>query len=1201
MQNFGWMLFSKVYGIVKESIKESIKESVKESIKERKESKTAQMRQIYDMPLYNRNDPLERHRYRMEQKENERRRKRLANAEMFRTKRKDFEGLRILYVNLNDPEVQLPRVFALYHYIDIFVFTELDIDRDLLLRRTLTPPQYAVFTHKGVPYTINGVKLQKVYSAIFIKESQGLSAIVKYDKVPFISIYVSVPTKTQPFKFNLTTFYRFHCGTKSYNLRLFTNQSIFNYFSDRFRELCKIQYKVPSMIIGDGNADLFSPRDHDNKRFCQDIREQMASYLNELKGVTTNQANRSEKESRIDWWLSKGISMDKLIVQSGRDMIRNDGHKILIGNYHIPTVKQKLIKKVKVKVYPDKDIIFNAAIDLFKENEEELERKFERENILRQTASSDPNWVKPTWIGDYSATVTQLLNNLGNKLVLEIEKEIDLSKTRCIISPATFEYQKQVNDANNIVNTNKYAGTATLMWRDELSAYFNRLFSRDFRRSQVLLYSDYDNLKENDIFHIHRRMNSGMQLKKLKAVNFGPNVLAKHFQELQAADIIPFNEDDFAWRELPRPFDMKDCPLYISGTDRSDSIVHIISNLKENTTSHDTNICRKLLAGLPRNLVGFHLLRMVRLETELGHYNPVSSTNKLIKLPKAKKDHSKLDGYRCLQIPQFPAQLTDGLWVQNFSRAISKPNGVISSFQHGFRRNHGCPTALANLFENINHNPASVTFLLFVDFRNAFGTVQHNILLRQLKKLVSHGLHRLVRDQLTNRYVVAYEDGSQSEPVLIPDIGVPQGSNGGPLFFILYAEMIIDILKKLQKILQIWFADDLILQLMVKNREQGFELVKEIMMDFTVQTANIGISVAPHKSQYMIVGELNELSPIKYTVRNIEYTIKHKTNIIHLGFSFDATFDFRTHYQILNEKIRSFRPLILNIIKAGNRKEAAHVGRSLGYGVLQYGFDVLPNGNNSDYSMLNRALLDIAKDILNVPRKDDFHTVSQNLIFHELGWIETSNVHKIAIFALLHRALTTNEPEFLVKRLRKILVYESDSKPYIWGSDTDESEILISRCRQLRRDFAILKPNIQVPYPNLFPYNACRMLKDLPESIRSQLGHEDFLTMVRGHYMGLCQHAISHTPKTCPTCVKRSNFSAQPRPFYPPVLDKDHPAYRDGIYYKYTVAPSASWSSILNSWGVVQKNELTEIKTKLNNMRNCNFARIKSGLEDYLN
>ena len=358
-------------------------------------------------------------------------------------------------------------------------------------------------------------------------------------------------------------------------------------------------------------------------------------------------------------------------------------------------------------------------------------------------------------------------------------------------------------------------------------------------------------------------------------------------------------------------------------------------------------------------------------------------------MPKAKKDPNSLTGYRCLQIPQLPAQITDGIWIQNFSKAITKTNGAISKYQHGFRRNHGCPTALAHLFENVNHHFAPETFLLFVDFQNAFGTVRHNFLLQRLKKLLSHGLHNLVRDQLTNRYVVAYEDGKQSDPVLIPDIGVPQGSNGGPVYFILYAELIIDILKKFQKILQIWFADDLIIQLMVKDREQGYEMVKEMMMEFTSKTAEIGISVAPHKSQFMIVGELNELPPITYTVSNVEYTIKHKTHMSHLGFQFDAKFDFRTHFQMLNEKIRSFRPLVLNVLKAGNRQEAGHLARSLGFGVLQYGYDVLPLGNSSDYSMLNRALLDMAKDILNIPRFDNHHTVSQNIIFHEMGWTET--------------------------------------------------------------------------------------------------------------------------------------------------------------------------------------------------------------------
>lgn len=179
------------------------------------------------------------------------------------------------------------------------------------------------------------------------------------------------------------------------------------------------------------------------------------------------------------------------------------------------------------------------------------------------------------------------------------------------------------------------------------------------------------------------------------------------------------------------------------------------------------------------------------------------------------------------------------------------------------------------------------------------------------------------------------------------------------------------------------------------------------------------------------------------------------------------------------------------------------------------------------------------------------------------------------------------------------MVYESDSKPYIWDSDIDETEKLVRKSRIIRRDFAILKPDTIVPYPNLFSYNACRMLTELPESIRMQLGHPDFLSMVKGHYKGLCQHAVSHTELTCPSCIKMNHFLEQPRPFSAPINEHHHPAFKDGLYYKNEVHPKAKWHSITNAWGKVQKQEIEKIKQQMKDLRTCNFARIKSGLESY--
>ena len=54
--------------------------------------------------------------------------------------------------------------------------------------------------------------------------------------------------------------------------------------------------------------------------------------------------------------------------------------------------------------------------------------------------------------------------------------------------------------------------------------------------------------------------------------------------------------------------------------------------------------------------------------------------------------------------------------------------------------------------------------------------------------------------------------GKVGDPFKIPNSGTPQGSNGGPVYFSIYAELIIDLLRKYPNCLSVVFADDLVLQ-----------------------------------------------------------------------------------------------------------------------------------------------------------------------------------------------------------------------------------------------------------------------------------------------------------------------------------------------------------------------------------------------------
>ena len=87
-------------------------------------------------------------------------------------------------------------------------------------------------------------------------------------------------------------------------------------------------------------------------------------------------------------------------------------------------------------------------------------------------------------------------------------------------------------------------------------------------------------------------------------------------------------------------------------------------------------------------------------------------------------------------------------------------------------------------YDNINNN--NFTALLLLNFRKAFATVNHNILLEELKQYVICGVaHKFFSSFLPNRCQYVSLNNKQSTCKKI-SCGVPQGSVLGPLLFTLY-------------------------------------------------------------------------------------------------------------------------------------------------------------------------------------------------------------------------------------------------------------------------------------------------------------------------------------------------------------------------------------------------------------------------------
>ena len=134
-------------------------------------------------------------------------------------------------------------------------------------------------------------------------------------------------------------------------------------------------------------------------------------------------------------------------------------------------------------------------------------------------------------------------------------------------------------------------------------------------------------------------------------------------------------------------------------------------------------------------------------------------------------------------------------------------NDIIYTNQYGFRKHMSTTHALVQITEKIKSSieAGKVGVGIFIDFKKAFDTGNHDILLMKLDHYGVRGTaNESFRSYLSNRKQYVFFNGHASEQRSI-SCGVPQGSVLGPLLFLIYINDLPNFSDVLKSFL---FADD---------------------------------------------------------------------------------------------------------------------------------------------------------------------------------------------------------------------------------------------------------------------------------------------------------------------------------------------------------------------------------------------------------
>ena len=378
---------------------------------------------------------------------------------------------------------------------------------------------------------------------------------------------------------------------------------------------------------------------------------------------------------------------------------------------------------------------------------------------------------------------------------------------------------------------------------------------------------------------------------------------------------------------------------------------------------------------------------------------------------------------------------------------------------HCYRKGRSTMTALLSMYDKwvLAASKGQVSGVVLVDLSAAFDLVSPSLL---IKKLQVYGLEEdittWITSYLTDRYQSVWIDHVYSE-FLENSIGVPQGSNLGPLFFLIFFNDLPTYIKENIDC----YADDSTLGASAGHvADIGTALSRDCgQLSWWMQSNSFKLNA--DKTHFMTVGTSARLQNMEedlvVVMDGVRLEASPENSEELLGIQIQVDLKWSKQIESLSSKLKTRLTGLEKLKYLMNKSTKKNIVQGVFNSVLCYCLPLFGGSSKAEINQLQIQQNRAAHCVLTLPPR-----TSRTVLYDKLGWLTVQQLIAYHTMITVYRVREKKEPEHLDSFLTRDNVY--------WNIIVQKSKLVL--------------------YRNSFVYRGSTLWNNLPKELRkvSQIG-----------------------------------------------------------------------------------------------------------------